>query len=74
MVAVRLPAELEKELSSLAADTGRSKSYYMVEALKRYLEDMEDRFTLEKAMKEFYEGDQKTYTTDEIAKELGIDL
>jgi RHH-type rel operon transcriptional repressor/antitoxin RelB len=74
MVAVRLPADLDKELSTLSTETGRSKSYYMIEALKRYMEDMEDRFTLEKAIKEFYEGNQKTYTTDEIAKELGIDL
>jgi RHH-type rel operon transcriptional repressor/antitoxin RelB len=72
MVAVRLPAELDKELSTLSTETGRSKSYYMIEALKRYLEDTEDRFTLEKAIKEFYEGDQKTYTLDEVEKELGL--
>ncbi|MDR0878999.1 MAG: hypothetical protein LBN21_13205 [Treponema sp.] len=74
MVAVRLPVGLDKELSILSTETGRSKSYYMIEALKRYMEDMEDRFIAEKAIKEFYAGDQKTYTTDEIAKELGIDL
>ena len=74
MVAVRLPVELENELQAIAVQTGRTKSYYMIEALRRYLEDMQDRFVLEGALKEFYEGDQKTYTSQEVATELGIAL
>jgi RHH-type rel operon transcriptional repressor/antitoxin RelB len=74
MIAVRLPGELEMELQTIAAKTGRTKSYYVIEALRRYLEDMQDRFVLEGALKEFYEGDQKTYTSQQVAAELGITL
>ena len=74
MVAVRLPAVLESELRALAVHTGRSKSYYIVEALTQYLENMHDRFTLENAIKEFYHGDKKTFTTEQVARELGVKL
>jgi RHH-type rel operon transcriptional repressor/antitoxin RelB len=74
MVAVRLPAALENELKALSVNTGRSKSYYIVEALTQYLENMQDRFTLENAIKEFYDGDKKTFTTEQVAAELGIKL
>ena len=74
MVAVRLPAALESELKTLSVNTGRIKSYYIVEALTQYLENMQDRFTLENAIKEFYEGDKKTFTTEQVAVELGIKL
>jgi RHH-type transcriptional regulator, rel operon repressor / antitoxin RelB len=39
MLAVRLDPEMEKELEQLAGATGRSKSFYVREALAAYLED-----------------------------------
>jgi RHH-type rel operon transcriptional repressor/antitoxin RelB len=42
MLALRLPAEIEKRLNSLAKKTGRSKSFYAREAILRHLEDLED--------------------------------
>ncbi len=72
MVTVRLPQELETELNSLVATTGRTKSFYLTEALKYYLEDMQDRFELEKAIKDFYNGNQKTYSSEELREEFGL--
>ncbi len=43
-IAVRLQKELHQRLSSLATRTGRSKSFYVKQALARYLEDMEDLY------------------------------
>lgn len=43
-IAVRLQKELYQRLSSLATRTGRSKSFYVKQALARYLEDMEDLY------------------------------
>ena len=43
-IAVRLQKELHQRLSSLATRTGRSKSFYVKQALVRYLEDMEDLY------------------------------
>jgi len=42
MLALRLPPEIEKRLDALAKKTGRSKSYYVREAILRHLEDLED--------------------------------
>jgi len=43
-IAVRLQKELNQRLSSLATRTGRSKSFYVKQALARYLEEMEDLY------------------------------
>jgi len=42
MLALRLPAQIEKRLDSLAKKTGRSKSFYAREAILRHIEDLED--------------------------------
>ena len=42
MLAVRLDHETEAALAKLAATTGRSKSYYVKEALTAYLQDRAD--------------------------------
>ena len=42
MLSIRLPTELDNKLSSLASTTSRPKSFYVKEALTKYLEDMED--------------------------------
>ena len=44
MLAIRLPDEIEKRLESLAAKTGRTKSFYVREAIMEHLEDIEDYY------------------------------
>ncbi len=44
MIAVRLPPAVEKRLERLARKTGRSKTFYVREALLRHLEDLEDYY------------------------------
>jgi RHH-type transcriptional regulator, rel operon repressor / antitoxin RelB len=44
MLAVRLPPEIERRLAALAKKTGRSKSYYVREAILRQIEDIEDYY------------------------------
>ncbi|MDJ0571013.1 MAG: TraY domain-containing protein [Pleurocapsa sp. MO_192.B19] len=43
-IAVRLQKDLNQRLASLATRTGRSKSFYVKQAISRYLEDMEDTY------------------------------
>ena len=40
MLAIRLPAAIEKRLERLAKRTGRTKTYYAREAILRHLEDL----------------------------------
>ena len=42
MLALRLPAKIEKRLDALAKKTGRTKSFYAREAILRHIEDLED--------------------------------
>ena len=42
MVGVKLDKQTEERLEALAEQTGRSKSYYVREALQAYLEEHED--------------------------------
>ena len=44
MLALRLPPEIEKRLANLAKKTGRTKSFYVREAILEHLENLEDGF------------------------------
>jgi RHH-type transcriptional regulator, rel operon repressor / antitoxin RelB len=44
MLTVRLPANIEKRLDLLAKRTGRTKSFYVRQAISRHLDDLEDYF------------------------------
>lgn len=53
MLAVRLSSEIEKRLAALAQRTGRSKSFYARAAIEQHIEDFEDHFLAEEAMKAY---------------------
>ena len=69
MLAVRLPEKLENQLENLALQTGRSKSYYVREAIAEYLSDREDYLIavarLEKKNPQIY--------IEEMKRRLGLD-
>ncbi len=67
MMSVRLPEDMDTQLEHLCVLTKRSKSFYVKEALTRYLEDMADYFV---AMDRLSRPNRKTYTTKELLKEL----
>jgi RHH-type transcriptional regulator, rel operon repressor / antitoxin RelB len=69
MVAVRLDPEMEAELSKLAAETGRSKSYYMKEALASFLEDRADYLLALAAL----ERQEPRTSLADLRKELGLE-
>ncbi len=72
MLAVRLPSEIEARLASLAKATGRTKTFYVREAIIKHLEDMEDLYLAEQQLIEIRAGRSKTYTLDEVERELGL--
>ena len=72
-VAVRLPAEIAARLESLAAHTGRSKTFYIREAILDRLEDLEDLYLAEQRLIAFRAGGSKSYTLEEVSKSLGLD-
>lgn len=71
MLAIRLPEEIEKRLEELAKKTGRTKSYYVRQAILEYLEDMEDYYLAEERLKSFNEA--KNIPLEEIMKRYGLE-
>lgn len=69
MLAVRLDKETEKRLGALAKETKRSKSYYAKEAIKMYLEEIED---LEIARARANDPTDKLIDGKELRKRLGL--
>ncbi len=69
---VRLPEEVEKRLDALAATTGRSKAFYIREAIMEYLDDLEDIYLAQKRLEDLRAGKSRTYTLDEVEQELGL--
>lgn len=70
---VRLPEEAEQRLTALAENTGRSKAYYIREALLEHLDDLEDFYLAEMRLKELKAGRSRTYTLEEVGRELGLE-
>lgn len=73
MIAVRLPEEIEVRLDRLAKQTGRTKTYYVREAILEYLEDLEDLYLAEQRYIDIKSGKSKTYTQEEVEAHLGLD-
>jgi RHH-type rel operon transcriptional repressor/antitoxin RelB len=71
-VSLRLPEELKIRLDKLAQRTGRSKTYYMIEAISEKLEDLEDLYLAEERTRALRAGRSRTYTLDEVEKRLGL--
>jgi RHH-type rel operon transcriptional repressor/antitoxin RelB len=71
MIAVRLPAAIEKRLDRLAKRTGRTKSFYVREALLNHLEDLEDIYIAEKRLEDLRSGRSQTIPLEEMMREHG---
>ncbi|HEV2748720.1 MAG TPA: TraY domain-containing protein [Allosphingosinicella sp.] len=71
MLAVRLDSETERRLAELAARTGRSKSFYARAAIERHLEDLEDHFLAEEAMRTY--DPSENITLAELKRLYGLD-
>ena len=68
MLAIRLPAEIEERLASLAERNGRTKTYYAKEAILQYMDDLEDTYLAAERL----EQANKHWSQDDL--EQGLDL
>jgi RHH-type rel operon transcriptional repressor/antitoxin RelB len=72
MLAIRLPAEVENRLDALARMTGRTKTFYAREAILEHLDDLEDLYLAEQRLLDIRSGKSRTYSLEEVEKELGL--
>ena len=54
---IRLPDELEARLEKLTLKTGRTKTFYIKEALEEHIADLEDFYTSERRMRTYDPAD-----------------
>jgi RHH-type rel operon transcriptional repressor/antitoxin RelB len=71
-ISIRLPNDVEERLKNLAAQTGRTKSFYITEAICEHIDDLEDLFLAEKRLIEIRAGRSKTYSLEEVERSLGL--
>ena len=70
---IRLPPETEQRLDFLAAQTGRTKAYYLREIIERGIEEMEDYYLAADVLERVRKGQEHVHSALEMRKELGLD-
>ena len=70
---IRLSPETERRLAFLAAQTGRTKAFYLREMIDRGLEDLEDYYLAADVLERIRKGQEQTHDASEVRKELGLE-
>lgn len=69
---VRLDPDTERRLDALARTTGRSRAYYIREAIAQHIDDLEDIYLAEKRLEDLRAGRGRTHPLEEVERELGL--
>lgn len=70
--ALRMPEDLANRYDRLAKSTGRTKTFYMTEALAAEIDRLEYEYDLMKKVEDFRAGKLETVTLDELEESLGL--
>ena len=72
-VSLRLPDEISGRLKTLSERTGRSKTFYMTEAIKEHIDDLEDLYLAEQRLIDIRSGKSKTIPIEKVMKRYGLE-
>ena len=72
VTSIRLDPDVEQRLERLAAQTGRTKAYYLRELVTSGLEDLEDFYLAAATVERVRTGEERIYTLDEAERDLGL--
>jgi len=70
---IRLDPALEQRLDRLAAETGRTKAYYLREMVAKGLDDLEDYYLAAATMERVRKGEEAIHSADAVRRDLGLD-
>lgn len=70
--AVRLPVSLVERYTQLAISTGRSRTYYITQALEQSISELEYQYGLLAKVERYRAGELDTVTLDELEENLGL--
>jgi RHH-type rel operon transcriptional repressor/antitoxin RelB len=71
-LSIRLDDELAARLERLARLTGRSKSFYVKQAIENHIEDLEDLYAAQQVAKRVAEGRERLIPLEQVERELGL--
>jgi RHH-type rel operon transcriptional repressor/antitoxin RelB len=69
---IRLDDELDARLERLARLTGRSKSFYVKQALEEHVDDLEDLYLARKVAERVAKGRERLIPLEDLERELGL--
>ncbi len=70
---IRLAPETEQRLDFLAAQTGRTKAYYLRKLVEQGLEDLEDYYLAAEVLERVRAGREEVHAAAQVRKDLGLD-
>ena len=72
-VSLRLPDDVSQRLHQLADRTGRTKTFYIVAAIREHLDDLEDLFLAEQRLIDLRAGKSHALPLEDVMKRHGVD-
>lgn len=70
---LRLPDDIGQRLTALAEKTGRSKTFYILEAIKEHLDDLEDTYIAEQRLTDLRAGRSRVLSSEEVEAMLNVE-
>jgi RHH-type rel operon transcriptional repressor/antitoxin RelB len=72
-ISIRLPDDVSARLQRLAQRTGRSKTFYMIEAIQEHIDDLEDLYLAERELDAVRSGHSKTTPLSDVMRRYGME-
>lgn len=73
VTSMRVPTELYDRYARLAERTGRTRTYYLTEALEDSIDRLEREYEILKDVEDYRAGRLTTYSLSEVGEMLGLD-
>lgn len=71
-ISIRLPEDIDKRLDFLARQTGRTKAFFILEALTGIIDDLEDYYLAAEVLERICKGEEAAYSSSQVRKELSL--
>ena len=73
VISVELDRDTDERLAELAARTGKTKAEHAAEILKYGIEDVEDYYKALEVSQRIERGEERTYSLEEVMRDLGLE-
>jgi RHH-type transcriptional regulator, rel operon repressor / antitoxin RelB len=70
---IRLSAKAEQRLDFLAAQTGRTKAFYLRQMIENGLDDLEDYYLAADVLERVRKGEENIHSSADVRSDLGLD-